>query len=136
MIVDFEGEPSRPFDERRAKLSPLRDVAGMLRSFDYAMHSALLRATKERPDAVEPLSALARRWRQAARAAFVDAYDTTARVHGLAQVGEEAGGLIELFVLEKLLYELAYELANRPDWIGIPLAGLEERLDGRASQTE
>jgi maltose alpha-D-glucosyltransferase/alpha-amylase len=133
VIVDFEGEPSRPFEERRAKLSPLKDVAGMLRSFDYAMHSALAGVTSERPDAAEALAALALRWRQAARVAFVEAYDAAAGAHGLAQVREEAGGLVELFVLEKLVYELGYEVANRPDWVRIPLAGLAEVLAERAA---
>jgi maltose alpha-D-glucosyltransferase/alpha-amylase len=132
VIVDFEGEPARPFDERRAKLSPLKDVAGMLRSFDYAMHAALAGVTSERPDAAGELRALAHRWRQAARTAFVDGYDETARVHGLAEVRDEEAGLVELFVLDKLVYELGYELANRPDWVPIPLAGLTELLVQRA----
>jgi maltose alpha-D-glucosyltransferase/alpha-amylase len=131
VIVDFEGEPSRPFEERRAKLSPLKDVAGMLRSFDYAMHAALAGSARERPDAADALAALARRWRDGACGAFLRAYDETARAHGLALAGEEAEGLVELFVLEKLMYEIGYEAANRPDWVHIPLAGLAELLAAR-----
>jgi maltose alpha-D-glucosyltransferase / alpha-amylase len=128
VIVDFEGEPDRPVEERRRKSSPLKDVAGMLRSFDYAMHSALSRVTSARPDAAVALADIARRWREAVSQEFCAAYDSVAVQHGLAGVQQEAGQLVELFTLEKLLYELNYEAGNRPDWVGIPLAGLAELL--------
>jgi maltose alpha-D-glucosyltransferase/alpha-amylase len=128
VLVDFEGEPSRPLDERRHKTSPLKDVAGMLRSFDYAMHVALARVISERPDAATPLARLARDWRAAVIEAFVTAYDEVMQQHGLARAREEAAGLVELFTFEKLTYELNYEAANRPDWVAIPLGGLIERL--------
>ena len=128
VIVDFEGEPDRTLDERRTKGSPLKDVAGMLRSFDYAMHAALAGVIGERPDAAAPLAQLARDWRAAAFDAFVSAYDETAGAHGLASARGELNGLLELFTLEKLFYELNYEVGNRPDWVAIPLAGLIERI--------
>jgi len=128
VIVDFEGEPNRPLEERRRKGSPLKDVAGMLRSFDYAMHSALASVIDTRPDAAPALAGLAQRWRDSVRATFIDAYDGVAQTQGLASAGAESSGLVALFVLEKVLYELHYEAGNRPDWVGIPLAGLRELL--------
>jgi maltose alpha-D-glucosyltransferase / alpha-amylase len=132
VIVDFEGEPSRDLEERRAKLSPLKDVAGMLRSFDYAMHVALSRVAIERPDVREPMGELARHWQAMVRETFIDAYDAVARQHGLATARDEANGLLELFVLEKVVYELNYEVGNRPDWVRIPLRGLVDLLDSVA----
>ncbi len=121
IIVDFEGEPRKTLAERREKQSALRDVAGMLRSFDYAMHEALAQAVAHRPEAREELYDAARAWRDQARAAFLEAYSGERAV--------PAGNrLVELFVLEKALYELAYELDNRPDWVRIPLRGLLDIL--------
>jgi maltose alpha-D-glucosyltransferase/alpha-amylase len=130
VVTDFEGEPARPPDERRAKSSPLKDVAGMLRSFDYAMHAALFDVLTERPDAHARHVDAAREWQAQARGAFVDGYDDIGRAHGLASVRDEASGLVELFVLEKAIYELAYEVDNRPEWVRIPLRGLLEILEG------
>jgi maltose alpha-D-glucosyltransferase/alpha-amylase len=109
-------------------MSPLKDVAGMLRSFDYAMHAALVGVAHERPDAAEALGELARRWRNAVQHAFVDAYDETAAANGMATARGDGAALLRLFMLEKLVYELAYELDNRPDWSTLPLAGLAELL--------
>jgi maltose alpha-D-glucosyltransferase/alpha-amylase len=128
VIVDFEGEPNRTFDERRVKASPMKDVAGMLRSFDYAMYTTLARAGHERPDAAPALQEVTRRWREAVRAEFISAYDDVALSHGLSPAGKEANGLLELFMLEKLFYELNYEVGNRPDWVAIPLSGLQDLL--------
>ena len=100
----------------------------MMRSFDYAMHMVLARVISERPDAAAPLGKLARDWRAAVIEAFITAYDEVARRHDLASVREEASGLVELFTLEKLAYELDYEAANRPDWIAVPVGGLIERF--------
>jgi len=130
VIIDFEGEPARPLAERARKASPLRDVAGMLRSFDYAMHAALFTLGTERGDVRERVEAAGRQWREQATRAFIDGYDETARASGLASPRAEAGGLLELFLLEKALYELRYEADNRPDWLAIPLQGLLGMLDG------
>jgi len=123
VITDFEGEPLRSLEERRAKHSPLRDVAGMLRSFDYARWSALRRAAAT-ADGLERLAPLADDWQRQARAAFLEAYFAASAGAGLYASSEQAQALLELFVLEKALYELRYELANRPEWAEIPLRGI------------
>ena len=126
-IVDFEGEPQRSFAERRAKQSALRDVAGMLRSFDYARHTALHQVAPAAADA-ERLAPAAARWGHRVRTAFLDTYREVVTAGGLyAAPGagfEAALPLLELFELEKALYELRYEIGNRPDWIAVPLAGI------------
>ena len=131
VVTDFEGEPSRTMAERTQKHSPLKDVAGMLRSFDYAMHAALFNFVAERPDTREAVEPAGRRWQGQAEAAFLDGYDEVARAGGLACVRPELNGLLELFVLEKALYELKYEVDNRPDWVRIPLTGLLDTLERR-----
>jgi len=123
VIVDFEGEPDRSIDERRAKQSPLRDVAGMLRSFSYVEHSALRSVAHDEAEYAK-LAPLAQGWSAEARTAFLAAYDAGARPAGLYVSLEPGRGLLGLFELEKALYELRYELANRPAWAGIPLRGI------------
>jgi len=123
IIIDFEGEPARPLTERRAKHSSLRDVAGMLRSFDYARWSAVLRDTYTDADRAR-IAPLARGWEREARAMFLRAYDETTRGSGLYASFADVQGLIELFELEKVLYELRYEVGNRPAWLNVPLQGV------------
>ncbi|MGP1676839.1 MAG: maltose alpha-D-glucosyltransferase [Burkholderiales bacterium] len=123
IIIDFEGEPARPLAERRAKHSSLRDVAGMLRSFDYARWSAVLRDTYTDADR-EKVAPLAQGWVHEARETFLRAYDETTRDSGLFTSFAEVQGLISLFELEKALYELRYEVNNRPAWISVPLQGV------------
>ena len=124
VIIDFEGEPDRTMEERAHKHSPLRDVAGMLRSFDYALHAALFKFVSGRPDAREAVEAAGRQWQAQAEGAFLDGYDEVARTRALASARGEMDRLLELFVLEKALYELSYEVDHRPDWVRIPLVGL------------
>ncbi len=124
VIVDFEGEPARPLAMRREKSSPLRDVAGMLSSFAYARHAALQRFTAVTIEDRARWQPLLVAWETEARAAFLSAYDDCARAGHLHDSLEEALPLLELFELEKALYELRYELRNRPEWAGIPLAAL------------
>jgi maltose alpha-D-glucosyltransferase/alpha-amylase len=120
IIIDFEGEPARSFEERRAKSSPLRDVAGMLRSFNYARWSALRRVAQS-PEEAEKLVAPAIAWEQATRDAFLKGYaDAVAAPDGAPLDAE----LLSLFELEKALYELRYELNNRTDWVQVPLHGV------------
>jgi maltose alpha-D-glucosyltransferase / alpha-amylase len=133
VITDFEGEPSRTMAERAQKHSPLKDVAGMLRSFDYAMHAALLSFVAERPDARGAVEPAGRQWQAQAVGAFLDGYEEVARASGLARPRAEMTGLLELFVLEKAVYELRYEVDNRPDWVRIPLAGLLADLEPRTA---
>ncbi len=111
-IIDFEGEPARPLAERRARHHPLRDVAGMLRSFAYAAAVATM-------DSPGPARAA---WEQAMRHAFLSGYDPS------LTADSPQAGLLALFTAEKAFYELAYELGSRPDWVWIPLAGLTELL--------
>ncbi len=124
VIVDFEGEPARSLAERREKSSPLRDVAGMLRSFAYARHAAMRRCTAEMHEDGVRWQPLLAAWESEARAAFLSAYDACARAGKLYASLEEVRPLLELFELEKALYELRYELRNRPEWAAIPLATL------------
>ena len=124
VIVDFEGEPGRTLDERRQKHSPLRDVAGMLRSFTYARHAALQRCSAESSDDCYRYDPLLVEWEQQVRRVFLDVYDSIAHEAGLYASIEEAAPLIELFEIEKALYEVRYELGNRPDWAGIPIQSL------------
>jgi maltose alpha-D-glucosyltransferase/alpha-amylase len=127
VIVDFEGEPGHSMEERRAKQSPLRDVAGMLRSFSYIEHSAS-RSVAHNESELDKLLPLSRAWASEVRSAFLSAYDTEAQRTGLYGSLQPGHGLLGLFELEKALYELRYELGNRPTWVGIPLQGILECL--------
>jgi maltose alpha-D-glucosyltransferase/alpha-amylase len=120
VFTDFEGEPARPFAERRHKHSPLRDVAGMLRSFNYAAHTALAQATTERPTDLAKFEPLVRDWEAEVGRVFLTAYNEVVPRSGDAS----QRGLLELFLLEKALYEVRYELDNRPLWVDIPLLGI------------
>ena len=123
VIIDFEGEPGHSFEERRAKQSPLRDVAGMLRSFSYAAMSAL-NDTVDTEEERALLAPLAEDWERQAQAAFLQAYAARSADTGIRQPVLPGRGLLGLFELEKALYELRYELNNRPDWVCIPLRGI------------
>jgi maltose alpha-D-glucosyltransferase / alpha-amylase len=123
VILDFEGEPTRTVEERRAKQSPLKDVAGMLRSFDYAAYAGLFAFTRERPGDFGRLAPWAERWRQVVSAAFLDAYRATA-ADLLPADAAQCAALLDGFLLAKAFYELVYELNNRPDWVRIPLRGI------------
>ena len=120
VIIDFEGEPARPFDERRTKASPLRDVAGMLRSFNYARWSALRRVAQNADDLLR-LDATAAQWEAQVRPAFMGGYVETLALAGQEDFDE---AMLALFEIDKALYELRYELNNRIDWVQVPLQGL------------
>jgi maltose alpha-D-glucosyltransferase/alpha-amylase len=124
VIVDFEGEPQRPLSERRAKGSPLRDVAGMLRSFQYAEQTALQRCEIQSAEDCDRWVPLLQKWEAETRGVFLSVYDELARACGLYRSLEEVRPLLELFEVEKALYEVRYELGNRPDWVSIPLRSL------------
>ena len=133
-IIDFEGEPTRPLAERRARQSPLRDVAGMLRSFGYAAHEGLGRAAGGDPAVRTSLAPWARAWQEVVSSAFVEAYlavEGTAAF--LPRDRAQLRQWLELFVLEKALYELAYEMNNRPDWVSAPLTGILSLVDASRS---
>jgi maltose alpha-D-glucosyltransferase/alpha-amylase len=123
-IIDFEGEPARPLEERRAKSSPLRDVAGLLRSFDYAVAAASSRAEGPAQNAPGKATVLDRLAANSTEA-FLAAYRAThaeSPWHWITEANEP--DLLDLFLLERAAYEICYEAANRPAWIGIPLRGL------------
>ena len=124
VITDFEGEPARPLAERRRKHSPLRDVAGMLRSFNYATYTALARSATEQPEAVALLESMGLDWEVAVSRTFLGGYEEATRGSALFAAWDDMRGLVELFTLEKAFYELRYELNNRPDWVRIPLRGI------------
>ena len=125
VIIDFEGEPARPLAERQAKQWALRDVSGMLRSFDYAAYGALYRATAERPADFEALEPHAAGWLHLTADAFLNGYrEAACGCPAYPEDPAQADRLIHLFTLEKALYELRYELKNRPDWARIPLRGI------------
>jgi trehalose synthase-fused probable maltokinase len=113
-LLDFEGEPARPLNERRQKRSPLRDVASMLRSFSYATWAVKLQRGLEAPTDFE----------ERARSAYLDAYLATVDPALLPAGHAQVANLLKTFEMEKVLYELQYELDNRPDWVPIPVAGI------------
>jgi len=127
MIIDFEGEPSRPVAESRRKHTPLRDIAGMLRSFSYARGSTQLRERAE--PGIERLGPPLIAWERATRKAFVEAYAAAMKGSGIYDSFDDMRGLLKLAEMEKVLYELRYEASNRPDWIHIPEQGLMSLLE-------
>jgi trehalose synthase-fused probable maltokinase len=121
VIIDFEGEPARPLSERRAKGSPLRDVMGMVRSFDYAPEAALREAGASGGDR----AARARQWTRQVTTAYLGAYfDRVGDAPFIPRDRGQRTRLLNYCELEKVVYEVGYELNNRPDWLDIPLRGL------------
>ncbi|MFO7913374.1 MAG: maltose alpha-D-glucosyltransferase [Desulfotignum sp.] len=133
VIIDFEGEPVRPVSERRIKRSPLRDVAGLLRSFHYACYVALQDEEARgmfRTELRGAMEARAEEWRRWVSAQFLGEYLARSADAGfLPDSQEEIGILLHACLMEKAVYELGYEMNNRPDWIKIPLAGIEQLLN-------
>jgi maltokinase len=124
-VLDFEGEPMRPLGDRRVPASPLRDVAGLLRSLHYAAAISLL---EQGDPAAGELQPAAREWEHRARQAFLDAYVTTPGIAGIIPGAPAAfGTVLDAFELGKAVYEVAYETAHRPAWVDIP-AGAVRRL--------
>ena len=131
-IIDFEGEPATPIAERRAKTSPLRDVAGLLRSIDYVGATLIdRRAIRAVPVDEAQRDQLIDRFRARASTSFLRAYWEA----GGSSSGAAARALLDLFLIEKAAYEITYEVANRPTWIGVPLAGMA-RLVARITEKE
>jgi maltokinase len=119
IVLDFEGEPARPLLERRRKRSPLRDVAGMLRSFAYAASASDLQRGRPAPE----------RWEDRARESFLDGYFGAVEPTLMPPGEAPTRTLLSVFELEKAVYELRYELNNRPDWVRIPVAGIARLLE-------
>ncbi|MBI1346741.1 maltose alpha-D-glucosyltransferase [bacterium] len=132
VIIDFEGEPARSISERRIKRSPLRDVAGMLRSFHYATHAVFRSSHGEAllQSANSPyVKAWASVWYNWCAAAFLKSYlSSAASGQFLPHDHAELQTLLDAYLLEKAVYELGYELNNRPDWVAIPLEGISQQL--------
>ncbi|WP_336486117.1 maltose alpha-D-glucosyltransferase [Methylobacterium nigriterrae] len=130
IIVDFEGEPSRPADERRAKSTPLRDVAGMLRSFAYGAETVTREIASRFADSEERARNASIAWRGMIDAAFLEGYEAASRASRAAVTDPETRArLLKLCLLIKALYEVDYEANNRPDWIEIPARGVLTILD-------
>ena len=138
LIVDFEGEPARSLSMRRIKRSALRDVAGMMRSFDYATFAALFKQVERgnvQADALASFAPWAHYWSHWVSAIFFQAYRQNVRPANLLPASpEELQILLEVNLLAKAVYELGYELNHRPDWLTIPLQGLLRLLSGEAGQ--
>jgi len=136
VIIDFEGEPARPLSERRIKRCPLRDVAGMLRSFQYAADAALLArdaGSPVRPEDLPKLEAWSLSWQSWVSAVFLKSYlEEASKGNFLPKKKEDLDLLLRLFLLEKGLYELHYELNHRPEWVRIPLRGLLRLLNEKS----
>ncbi len=130
IIIDFEGEPARSVSERRIKRSPLRDVAGMLRSFEYASHAARLgQAAEIRPADVEELERWGQLWSSWVSVIFLNAYLKVPGVSALLPGPDHLDKMLGLHLVEKALYEVSYELNNRPNWVRIPLTSILRYLD-------
>jgi maltose alpha-D-glucosyltransferase/alpha-amylase len=124
VIIDFEGEPARPITERRLKRSPLRDVAGMLRSFNYAA-LAKLRNNSVRPEDAVQLRPWARFWDLWVSVTFLKGYlEATGNASFAPKSADEFNLMLSIHMLEKAIYELGYELNHRPDWVDVPIAGI------------
>jgi maltokinase len=130
MILDFEGEPARSLGERRTKQSPLKDVAGMLRSFSYAATSALFARAEPDSDEWKRLHPWADTWEALARDRFLASYLRKSHEgRFLAPERETLGVLLDFFEIDKALYELEYELGHRPEWVRIPSAGIARVIE-------
>jgi maltose alpha-D-glucosyltransferase/alpha-amylase len=124
-ILDFEGEPARPLAERRAKQYALKDVAGMLRSFSYAVYSTLINYTSRHPESFTSLEPWARLWEHCVAREFLRAYrDTAHDARFLPPTVGDFREMLQVFLIDKALYEVLYELNARPTWIRIPLMGI------------
>jgi maltose alpha-D-glucosyltransferase/alpha-amylase len=132
VIIDFEGEPARPLSERRLKRSALRDVAGMMRSFHYAAHgAAILRPVMQTADP-EDIRKLTDLWYYCVTGVFLSSYlERAGNAEFMPGNKQDFEMLLGAFLLEKAIYEVGYELNNRPDWLMIPIRGVQQLLKGK-----
>jgi maltose alpha-D-glucosyltransferase/alpha-amylase len=125
VILNFEGEPARSLEYRRSKHCPLKDVAGMLRSFSYAAYGALINYTARHPEDLARLEPWAQLWERFVAAEFLRAYRDTAQGADFLPVSStDLRKLVDLFLLDKALHEILHELSSRPAWVRIPLLGM------------
>src|SRR4029077_6900301 len=135
-IIDFDGEPRRPLEDRRRKAPAARDVAGLIRSIDYSATAALSRALKVAPDEHGKLGAALAEWRDRATASFLGAYRESMTNQRLWPADpDDAERILNFFLLEKAFYEIEYELAYRPDWLRVPLTGMLRILSQNSNET-
>jgi maltose alpha-D-glucosyltransferase/alpha-amylase len=135
VILDFEGEPARPLVERRAKQPAVKDVAGMVRSFSYAALAGLGSFTSGQPAELERLLPWARIWQAWSAAMFIEGYRKTVAGASLVPADTEVfDRMLAVFLLDKAIYELGYELNHRPDWVHIPLSGIVELIQPGSGQ--
>ena len=128
VILDFEGEPGRTIIERRMKQSPLKDVAGMIRSYSYAAYAALFAFTTHAPDSQAVLEPWADTWQYWVAGAFLNGYRAIAGASALLPRDEKWDRLLRALVIEKAIYELGYEVNHRPEWVRIPLIGIRKLI--------
>jgi maltose alpha-D-glucosyltransferase/alpha-amylase len=130
VIIDFEGEPARTLSERRIKRSPLRDVAGMIRSFHYAAYTSILKYAAVRPEDIPILETWVCLWYRYVGRTFLKSYlDTAGNAPFVPKDREVLNIMLKAYLMEKAIYEIGYELNNRPDWIIIPLRGIKHLLE-------
>jgi maltose alpha-D-glucosyltransferase/alpha-amylase len=126
MILDFEGEPARSYSERRLKYSALRDVAGMIRSLHYAAYGSLFLDNQIREEDIGRLVPFVEQWYHYMSGYFMRAYMFTVKNASIVpQEAEDLEILLQTHLLQKAIYELNYELNNRPDWVMVPLRGIK-----------
>jgi Uncharacterized protein, probably involved in trehalose biosynthesis len=130
IIIDFEGEPARPLSERRLKRSPLRDVAGMIRSFHYAAYMSLFKHVPFKPEELQGLEPWADVWYKYISGVFLKSYlDTVRDAPFIPKDRDELDVMLRAYLLDKAVYELGYELNNRPDWVTVPIKGIKHLLE-------
>jgi maltose alpha-D-glucosyltransferase/alpha-amylase len=133
-IIDFEGEPARPLSERKLKRSPLQDVAGMLRSFHYATYSAVSQQVAVRDIDVPAVLPWADLWYEYMSRVFMTAYlEATRGAPFIPESSSDLETLLDAYLLDKAIYEIGYEMNNRPDWIMIPLRGVQQILGNQSN---
>ncbi|MFW6254878.1 MAG: putative maltokinase, partial [Chitinivibrionales bacterium] len=131
VIMDFEGEPARALSERKLKHSPFKDVAGMIRSYHYAGFGSLFLNTAFRPEDIEVLQQWIEPWYHYTAGIFLRSYlDTVQDAPFVPDNRQDLEPLLQVYLLEKAVYELGYELNNRPDWVSIPLKGIDDVIRG------
>ncbi|MFC1910903.1 alpha-amylase, partial [Chloroflexota bacterium] len=138
VIIDFEGEPARELSERRLKRSPLRDVAGMIRSFHYAVHNVYLSQlplTPRTKRSSELLRNWAHYWYMWVSSAFLDSYLELIKPSGLLPDDpEKIKILLDAYLIEKAIYEIGYELNNRPEWLKVPIQGIINLMESLTAE--
>jgi trehalose synthase-fused probable maltokinase len=129
VAIDFEGEGTRSLSERRAKASPLKDVAGMLRSLSYAAQVGLVRHTNRKAGELQDMLGFAQLWEHETSVLFLKIYCEAITDARLLPAANDLRTLLEIFILERTFHELQYELNNRPQWVHIPMNGLLSILE-------